>query len=344
MDPIQALAILSLGAFVTVVVTALFYVSTVRPRLLEPVPLEAVGVLDATLREELTEQRAVIKQLNAALSHHTEQLVSTAAHSQPDQELESLQPMLRAQSEAVASLTSLLGDHSARLAGLDSRLSRHEAALAEQSSKLGALDRLEAQMGQLDGRLAQAVSGVERDPLAGLIQTQAEKLVNISARLDEWAVTRARQDDQLAEHARILAGLDREMAAQAQLVQRLDAKVSEHTTMLVTAATERREQAGRLDRILVQLGLMFPMLERFVSTPPLREYQDRLTDIKGIGPVYSSKLYEAKIHTFKQLAALTPEELQALISVPRWRAINAESWIEQAKLLAAQQDKVEHSS
>ena len=68
MDPVQALAILSLGAFVTVLVTAIFYIFTVRPRLLEPVPLANTGLLDDSLREELLEQRAAVGALNKALA------------------------------------------------------------------------------------------------------------------------------------------------------------------------------------------------------------------------------------------------------------------------------------
>ena len=55
MEPVQAFAILSLGAFVTVLVTALFYVFSVRPRLLEPVPLESVGMLDEAIKADLLE-------------------------------------------------------------------------------------------------------------------------------------------------------------------------------------------------------------------------------------------------------------------------------------------------
>jgi predicted flap endonuclease-1-like 5' DNA nuclease len=67
----------------------------------------------------------------------------------------------------------------------------------------------------------------------------------------------------------------------------------------------------------------------------------RLTDIKGIGPVYAGLLHEAGIETFTQLASLTPDELLNLIDVPSWRRINAEEWIDQASLFASQADKVE---
>lgn len=60
----------------------------------------------------------------------------------------------------------------------------------------------------------------------------------------------------------------------------------------------------------------------------------RLADIKGIGPVYEKVLQNAGIDTFEKLAALTPEQLNTLINAPDWRPIDAESWLEQARLYA----------
>ncbi len=376
MDSVQALAILSLGAFVTILVTALVYLLTVRPRLLEPVPMEAVGLLDDTLRDELSEQRTVVEQLNTALAHHTRQLEAAAGPAGPGAEaVGSLREMLQAQSETVHSLTGLINAQSTRLSDLGERLSRQEATLnrtAEQVATLGgtmlpdlvakvegqdnkifhlaekldtaapdeSLSRLEGQMAQVSTRLGDLASA---GPLADLIQQQADRLQRISARLDEWADASTQRDRKLAEHARILAGLDRELAAQAELSQKLDDKVGEHTTMLVTAAKERREQAGLLERIGTQIGDVLALLKQKATQPP-RPSQDRLTDIKGVGPIYGGKLYEAGIYTFQQLAAMTPEELDTLIGAPKWRAIDAESWIEQARHLASHREKVEGQS
>ena len=56
---------------------------------------------------------------------------------------------------------------------------------------------------------------------------------------------------------------------------------------------------------------------------------DPLREIKGIGPVYALRLYEAGIDTFAELAALTPEELEEKIGV--LDIADPESWITQAK-------------
>jgi len=199
---------------------------------------------------------------------------------------------------------------------------------------------LETRLDQIDQRLDSLVPSTPPDHLGEMIQAETDKLVAISARLDEWAAASAQGSETLVEHARIMAELDRQLATQAQILQRLDARVSDHTTMLTTAASESQAQAGILDRLMKLIGDLFPLIGELVEKPP-RPTQDRLTDIKGIGPVYAGRLYEAGIHTFRQLAAMTPDELDALIAAPKWRAIDAESWIEQARLFASQRDKVE---
>ncbi len=336
MDPVQALAFFFTGAFLIVLVTAVTYALSVRPRLLESGVLgdagvSGAGVLDDGLRDELAEQRVAIDRLNTALVHHAEQLAAGAARAVPGDDAASLHAVLRSQSDAVGQLMALLRAQADRLDGVDEHLAQQDERLVQIASRFE--------------RTGDSLSLPDQGQLAALIQSQAERLVTISTRLDAWGAVSARADQTLSEHARILAELDRELAAQAESVQRLDARVGEHTKMLVTAATERREQAGILERLLAQVGQLVPLVNRVVNNPP-RPGQDRLTDVKGIGPVYAGKLYEAGIQTFRQLAAMTPVELYTLISEPKWRmrSIDAESWIEQAEHLASQREKVENIS
>jgi predicted flap endonuclease-1-like 5' DNA nuclease len=264
-------------------------------------------------------------------------------HALPGEQINALHGMLRSQADTVETLNGLLNEQGIKLNGLEQRIERIDDRLegipsAEDHGTLVAL--IQAQSEHLDRRLSEFSPGGD-EALRALVQTQADRLLAISTRLDQWAAAQAREDERLAEHARLLAALDREMAEQAQIVQQLDARAGEHTTMLITAANERREQSGLLDRTMQQLAQLFPLLNQLIEKPP-RPGQDRLTDIIGIGPAFSGKLYEAGIHTFRQLAAMTPEEINTLINVPKWRAVDAESWIEQAKLLASQREKVEH--
>ncbi len=63
--------------------------------------------------------------------------------------------------------------------------------------------------------------------------------------------------------------------------------------------------------------------------------KDDLKRIEGIGPVMERVLNEAGIFTFAELAARTPEELQAILDAAGVRRITSpETWPEQAKLAA----------
>ncbi len=78
---------------------------------------------------------------------------------------------------------------------------------------------------------------------------------------------------------------------------------------------------------------------RSEPTPPAPEPEaparDDLKVIEGIGPVMERVLNEAGIFTYRDLAARTPEELQAILDRAKVaRITNPETWAEQAKLAA----------
>lgn len=59
--------------------------------------------------------------------------------------------------------------------------------------------------------------------------------------------------------------------------------------------------------------------------------REPLRDIKGIGPVYEESLQRAGVVTFKQLAALSPEQLELIIAPEHWRRVDFHAWIEEAR-------------
>jgi predicted flap endonuclease-1-like 5' DNA nuclease len=59
---------------------------------------------------------------------------------------------------------------------------------------------------------------------------------------------------------------------------------------------------------------------------------DDLTEIKGIGPVFVTRLNKAGIFTYAQLAAQTAEKVQFITQVTRW---DPADWIAEAKKLAS---------
>ncbi|MGB2774449.1 MAG: helix-hairpin-helix domain-containing protein, partial [Anaerolineae bacterium] len=63
---------------------------------------------------------------------------------------------------------------------------------------------------------------------------------------------------------------------------------------------------------------------------------DPLIDIDGIGPAYDQRLRAAGITTFAGLAALSVEQVAAIIKAPAWRKTNYADWLRQARLAAEQ--------
>ncbi len=71
------------------------------------------------------------------------------------------------------------------------------------------------------------------------------------------------------------------------------------------------------------------------AAAPSPAAEDDLKKIEGIGPKIDAALKAAGIRTFADLAAKTPEELQAILDAAGFARIsNPETWAEQAALAA----------
>lgn len=91
----------------------------------------------------------------------------------------------------------------------------------------------------------------------------------------------------------------------------------EITEPMIVSPTESQDlTAGKLDAESEAI----PMVEQKV---------DRLVQIKGIGPVFASRLNDAGVYTFSDLANTSPDKLREIVSSD----VNAEDWINQAKVL-----------
>ncbi|EFL89581.1 50S ribosomal protein L21 [Ahrensia sp. R2A130] len=69
-------------------------------------------------------------------------------------------------------------------------------------------------------------------------------------------------------------------------------------------------------------------------TAPAGGEKDKLTDIKGIGPVAEKQLNEQGIMTFAQIAALTADEIQTVDDYMPFSTAQITDWQEQAKAKA----------
>jgi hypothetical protein len=73
------------------------------------------------------------------------------------------------------------------------------------------------------------------------------------------------------------------------------------------------------------------VVEDEVEETPVIAVRDRLTLIKGIGPIYESRLVAAGIGTFAALARCTPDQIESIIQPEPWRRVDLESWVRQAQ-------------
>ena len=203
----------------------------------------------------------------------------------------------------------LIKELSEKLAGFDVRLS--SAAPADLSGFNTEIDAYSASIQELKKQLA-------------------EQQTTISQSLQAFASDRS------------LTAISGALREQAEKIGKLDARIDEQNDALTQTIQSTGEQKGILENITSQLRELVPDIDQISKrkTRVIRQ-PNRLTDIKGIGPVYAGMLHEAGIQSFKQLASFTPAQLKDLIDAPGWRGINAESWIEQAKLLADIAEKVE---
>jgi predicted flap endonuclease-1-like 5' DNA nuclease len=72
-----------------------------------------------------------------------------------------------------------------------------------------------------------------------------------------------------------------------------------------------------------------------IESNPIVEIKDPLGKIEGIGQIYQTKLYEAGIRTFAQLAAASPSRITEVVEPQNWQTIDIMKWRREAALYAA---------
>lgn len=72
-----------------------------------------------------------------------------------------------------------------------------------------------------------------------------------------------------------------------------------------------------------------------IESNPVVETKDPLEKIEGIGQVYQTKLYDAGIRTFAQLAAASPSRITEIVEPQNWQTIDIMKWRREAALYAA---------
>jgi predicted flap endonuclease-1-like 5' DNA nuclease len=129
--------------------------------------------------------------------------------------------------------------------------------------------------------------------------------------------------------------LQRLMTAEAE-VSRLQAELAENRQRLATVERELQAAQAKVKetepaRETPPAELNPPAKRTAKATKKVR--RDQLEQIKGIGAVFARRLNEAGIHTFAQLAELSPDRTREIVDVDEWQKIEPEKWIEEAREL-----------
>ncbi len=204
------------------------------------------------------------------------------------------------------------------------------------------LDGLARQLQQIDKQLGTASPGVSPAQDLSPLQTEYESINAALVRLQEQFT---QQEEALRAALASQTNAPDDSPDSSTGVAHLESRLVQQAEQLTQEAEKRGELTAKLDMILAKLEDVDDSVEVIKDRKPTRQRQpDRLTDIKGIGAVFAGMLYERGIDTYEELAAFTPDELRNLFTIPRWRGIDAEAWIEQANNLAVAKAKTESSS
>lgn len=215
---------------------------------------------------------------------------------------------------------------------------------------------------QMDLRAsAERVRGVEAD--LSTVRAKAAELEPMAARVPALQAERDRLAAELAEAQARLRALEADLSACGVRVGELStannrleadlgacgARVHELTAQLAAPASITLGGAGDDAPDFPDLTLRLQdenalLGDELAATKAalLRlsgNQRDPLIDINGIGPVYQDRLYDAGIVTFEQLAALTPEQLRAMIKPADWQAPDFLGWIAEARQRIGQPER-----
>ena len=187
--------------------------------------------------------------------------------------------------------------------------------------------------------------------LAAIIGAPAWRRVDYAMWIEQARLAAAGEEEELAE---LQARLHRRKGDNLTLIQGIGAKTvaalsaAGITSFADLAAADEVQLAG----IIGDAGVREGDYAAWIEEAKLRAAGKRvfrraaaadeiegiaaqdLAAVRGIGPVFEQKFYEAGIGTYAQLAALSDAEIKAIIQPKEWQEFDYESWNEQARRLA----------
>ncbi len=222
-------------------------------------------------------------------------------------------PQVGGDSTTVAALNAELAGRDKKIEVLKLQVSQSEAALTSEWQSLKALKTEVAErQRRLDSRAK------ERDS-------------RLADELKESEKTRDELKQEMVDLKQELSGV-REASEQALADER-------HRTSARAAEVEKaRAELGERDATIARLT---EALKRAESVAGLPEEDDDLEQLRGVGPVLHRKLNEAGIHSFRQIASWTDDDVEQVASeIGRPAArIRRDGWVERAGELLQARDQ-----
>jgi predicted flap endonuclease-1-like 5' DNA nuclease len=160
------------------------------------------------------------------------------------------------------------------------------------------------------------------------------ELTSLRAQLDEATEARAGLSAQLSGNEKTIAALRIELDL---LRERLNASNQARAALDADAGALRLQlDECRQHAREVELALGGGQAGARLAKAPIvaAPERDDLEIINGIGPVFAKRFNAAGIHTFAQLAALTPDRTREIAAAQSWQKIDPEAWVAEAAHLA----------
>lgn len=226
-------------------------------------------------------------------------------------------------------------------AGQELLLNTLREQVTQRDADLATLRGTIEQLGASEGRWREREAELLED--ARRLRAEVEALTEAKAEAEaEWRHELARREGQWQESKEAeLAGLRAEV--ERLKVQAAEARLqAEREAAALRAQTEQQWQsrhAGEVSALRAEnerLAAQLAAVERRFASYKLN-HPATLAEIPGIGGKIEETLRRAGIHTYSDLAARTPDELQALLDPPKWRKLDFEDWIAQARRLAQEE-------
>lgn len=333
-------AIITTGVFLVMFAVTLYYLLAIRPTLLHntlPVvhtPRILTDISNQKLYQTMLDQRESLLNLHQNLQQYAHQ-TNTLQKQTHDTLKVSLSGLANPPAIDLAPLEAIIQQ-------LSDRITTAQAHLAQ------TVDLTHGQFShfqqQTQDQLWNIQQSLETNPSAQIPPTLDLSLMEGAldhlgrAIAEHWRAVKQMQS-QLNNDQSLTSNQLRQMKSQLTThdiaLQRVEDNIYRQATQ-----TQQFQLLQDLQNQLAELSQQVQTLKAAPppSVTPIPVGQDRLTDIKGIGPVYSSRLYEAGVYTFDQFARLSAEEIELIIGIKGRKDIT--SWIEQARLFASQREKL----